>query len=274
MHRICFANGRPFSFSTMRISRGDKRQRSVSHEESPFWISLADLMTGMTTLFLLLTCVALSMIGNSVKTAIAGTQNFAITDADRLPETPLEAQWMRHQALLSAMDDRIDELGKKYGFTLDRTRQTVDLDEQARFPLGSDRLSAAQQSALRGYIKALLQLTGDPGDPGVPLPLKSISIVGYTDPTGSYLANLDLSARRSERLMCVLLSSQASSTPEDAQFKRDVLRLFRVSGYSAAAQKSTPQSSRRLELKLDFFRPGEAVTFPRDSTVVYGECPL
>ncbi|CBA16013.1 probable xsa-associated protein [Xanthomonas albilineans GPE PC73] len=267
-----------------------RRDVERGQEESPFWISLSDMMTGMTALFLVLACSMLLMriteskspSGTSpsdekvVDTAAPTQRNErsvgaavnASHDANRLAT---------YESDISTVLKNISALSQKYGFSVDATTNTIDLGQSGLFPLGSDRLSATQERLLRNYVADLIALTQN--DPAM-APLKSITVVGYTDPAGSYLFNLDLSARRSERLMCVLLAtlekqSSATGAPTMTEDTLQTIRhLFRVGGYSADAQKESAAASRRLALKLDFYKIDE----PRRRSAVLampvGSCAL
>ena len=81
--------------------------------------------------------------------------------------------------------------------------------------------------------------------------LKEIVVDGFTDKTGSYLSNLDLSLQRSQRVLCALFAKagpeEQAMTPEQLEHVR---ALFVVGGYSFNAAKETDDESRRVEMRL------------------------
>jgi outer membrane protein OmpA-like peptidoglycan-associated protein len=251
------------------------------------------MMTGMTAVFLIVACAAILMWMMDLKTQVASASNVdrnAVTNAGdgdaRFPAAVQDDGSTRHagtaadtglarlagfRAALTQARRKVGVLSQQYGFTLDPKTDSVDLGTAAIFPLGSDRLSADQEALLRNYIVHLVDLVHD--DPTM-FPLKNITVMGYTDPAGSYLFNLDLSARRSERLMCALLDpAQRGTEMTDAEV-RTIRRLIKVGGYSIGDPGQSAQKNRRLALKLDFYGFDEP-HLPGDSQATpTGACPL
>jgi flagellar motor protein MotB len=80
--------------------------------------------------------------------------------------------------------------------------------------------------------------------------LRRVVVEGFTDRTGSYLYNLDLSLRRSQSVICALVDAGSGLPLEQREQIRD---LFLVGGYAFNMEKQSPEESRRIELRLEFF---------------------
>ena len=105
--------------------------------------------------------------------------------------------------------------------------------------------------------------------------LKRIVVEGFADQRGDYLLNLDLSLKRSQRVLCALLAPTGTSehalTPEEREQVRD---LFLVGGYSFNSARKSFEESRRIELRLEFFEVGEerpTIDIPRGD---FGVCRI
>lgn len=88
--------------------------------------------------------------------------------------------------------------------------------------------------------------------------------------TGNVVCAHHRSLQRSQRVMCVLLANDwtlargavdplAPLPPPQLQpLSRDdqslIMRLFLVGGYSSNSAKSTPEASRRIELRIEFYQ--------------------
>jgi outer membrane protein OmpA-like peptidoglycan-associated protein len=222
------------------------RTKPRDEAEKPFWISYADLMTALMVLFLVVMAVAL----------------LAVTKTVSQREKEEEQQRQDIQKLL----DRFEEVAKQErfkGITIDRDRDVVDFGARAQFPFAKSTLAPEQQRLLRAFVPAILDRAND--DLGKRV-LKEIVVDGFTDKTGSYLANLDLSLQRSQRVLCALF---ARPGPDEEPMTHEHLELVRaifvVGGYSFNAQKETDDESRRVEMRLRFLgvreqrKPAEGV---------------
>ena len=250
-------------------------------------------MTGMTAVFLVVACAAILMwmmdvnsqeaaIHNAYTVAVANATNGGARSRSAIPDGNAErdekgesesglARLAGFRAALAQARRKVGVLSQQYGFTLDPKTDTVDLGPAAVFPLGSDRLTVEQETLLRNYMVRLVDLTRD--DPAM-FPLKNITVVGYTDPAGSYLFNLDLSARRSERLMCALLDPAQRGAEMTAAEVQAIRRLVKVGGYSVGEQKQNAQKSRRLALELHFYGLDEPHIPSHTQESPTGACPL
>lgn len=219
--------------------------------EKPFWISFADLMTALMVLFLVVMGVALLAV-----TKVA-------TEREKAEE--------QHRADIELILDRFNEAAKRYeGIKIDRDRRVIDFGDRARFAFGKSNLTADQESVLRQFVPEILTLAND--DLGKRV-LKRMVVEGYTDKTGSYLSNLNLSLQRSQRVLCTMFAVSGSNLLSDQQ-KEDVRSLFLVGGYSFNAAKDTDEESRRVEMRMEFLGINEHRASAAPQSANFGECAL
>jgi outer membrane protein OmpA-like peptidoglycan-associated protein len=227
------------------------RKKSDNDAESPFWISFADQMTALMVLFLIALTVALYAVTEKVSEA--------------------EQQKAARQQEITAFLLRLRQLTEtQTGITLRGT--AIDFGDRARFEHNSHRINEAQSRLLSSFAPQVLALARDPLGQRW---LKRISVVGFADASGNYLHNLNLSLQRSERVLCVLLAPPPSIEPLSESDRRQVRELFIVSGASFNSQKNSPEESRRIELRLEFFDLNEARQPPAlPGGLVDNHCPL
>jgi OmpA family/Membrane MotB of proton-channel complex MotA/MotB len=236
-----------------------RRRSKREGAEKPFWISFSDLMTALMVLFLVVMAAALLSVTRGVR---------HIQDQER-------DRALRVESCMS----RVEE------FT--RTIPGVELDERtvyfgplAQFENNSSALDHAQKEFLRRFIPKVLAIARAPTCKAF---LKQITVEGFTSQRGSYLHNLDLSTRRSERVLCALLEPTAGNRLSEAD-RKQVQELFFVGGFSFNSTQMTDEDSRRLELKLEFYalnekqdtalksnRQLDALRFPDDTSCPIGE---
>jgi len=211
------------------LKRGGKEEG-----ERPFWISFADLMTALMVVFLLVMSVALLAVTKEVSDA----------------QIRQESRKKEIQYLLSQLKSDAAQFVGVVVHDDDFQNPFIDFGTMATFDTDRSQLTQEQSTYLRRVIPTILAMANT--DKGRRW-FKQVVIEGYTDRTGRYLHNLDLSLRRSERLVCVLLDSPP---PEEAPLTEDqkslVKRLFLVGGYSSNSAKADLALSRRIELKLKF----------------------
>jgi outer membrane protein OmpA-like peptidoglycan-associated protein len=227
------------------------RKKSDNDAESPFWISFADQMTALMVLFLIALTVALYAVTEKVSEA--------------------EQQKATRQQEITAFLQRLRQLTEtQTGITLRGT--AIDFGDRARFEHNSHRINEAQSRLLSSFAPQVLALARDPLGQRW---LKRISVVGFADASGNYLHNLNLSLQRSERVLCVLLAPPPGIEPLSESDRRQVRELFIVSGASFNSQKNSPEESRRIELRLEFFELDEARQPPAlPDGLVDNHCPL
>lgn len=219
--------------------------------EKPFWISFADLMTALMVLFLVVMGVAL----------LAVTKN--VTEREKKEE--------QHRKDIELILERFAEATKRYdGIKIDKERQVIDFGARALFAFGKSNLTAGQESFLRQFVPEILAIAND--DLGKHT-LKRVVVEGYTDKTGSYLSNLNLSLQRSQRVLCTMFAATGENLLSDAQ-REDVRALFLVGGYSFNAAKDTDEESRRVEMRLEFLGMGEQRAVAIAQSGNFGECAL
>lgn len=222
----------------MFSTRAGAASRPRDEAEKPFWISYADLMTALMVLFLVVMAVALLAVTRTV------------SERDRAEQ--------QHREDIEKIFARFEQVAAEErfaGITIDRNRSVIDFGSRAQFAFNSSSLNLEQERLLRAFVPAVLEKAND--DLGRRV-LKEIVVDGFTDRTGSYLSNLDLSLKRSQRVLCVLFarptSEEVPMTPEQLE---QVRALFVVGGYSFNAAKETDEQSRRVEMRLQFLGVGE-----------------
>jgi flagellar motor protein MotB len=211
-------------------------RRRKDEAEKPFWISFADLMTSLMVLFLVVMVVAL----------------LKVTDK------PVEAERMNKErgSDIAIMLDGLEHCSATFpGVQIRRERNAIDFGDRARFESGSHRLSVDQAQLLRRFVPCVLDMAKKIPDKGW---LKRVVVEGFADSRGTYLFNLDLSLKRSQRVLCVLLEPQSAETVQlTAEQKARVRELFLVGGYSFNSARESLEESRRIELRLEFYEVGE-----------------
>ena len=227
------------------------RRGSRDEAEKPFWISFADLMTALMVLFLVVMGVAL----------LAVTKN--VSEREKAEE--------QHRKDIELILERFVDAAKRYdGIKVDKERRVIDFGDRARFAFGKSNLAADQESVLRQFVPEILRLAND--DLGKRV-LKRVVVEGYTDKTGSYLSNLNLSLQRSQRVLCTMFATGGANMLSDQQ-KEDVRSLFLVGGYSFNAAKDTDEESRRVEMRMEFLGMKELRASAMAQTGNFGDCAL
>ena len=239
----------------MIVSHLPARRRNKDEAEKPFWISFADLMTALMVLFLVVMGVALLAITNNV--------------------SEREQREEQHRKDIEEVFDRLSQAAARHdGVKIDRARHVIDFGDRARFGFGKSTLAAEQEGVLRQFVPEIIDLANS--SLGLRA-MKRVVVEGYADRTGTYLANLNLSLQRSQRVLCAMFAGAGASLLSNVQ-KESVRELFLVGGYSFNAAKDSDEESRRVEMRLEFLGLGEE----RASTVAdaptgaesFGECAL
>jgi outer membrane protein OmpA-like peptidoglycan-associated protein len=227
------------------------RRGTRDEAEKPFWISFADLMTALMVLFLVVMGVAL----------LAVTKN--VTEVEKKQE--------QHRKDIERILDEFEKATKRHqGIKVDRARSVIDYGDRARFAFGKWNLSTEQEDVLRSFVPEILTLANS--DLGRRV-LKRIVVEGYTDKTGSYLSNLNLSLQRSQKVLCTMFAASGPNVLSESQ-KEDVRSLFLVGGYSFNASKETDDESRRVEMRIEFLGIGEDRPQAMVQPGNFGDCAL
>lgn len=221
--------------------------------EKPFWISYADLMTALMVLFLVAMSVAL----------------LAVTKKVDESERRKNQRDSEIRQLLEQVKQAADEFPGMY---VDMQRRSIYFGPQAHFEHDKYLVSGETAAQLRAFVRKLLNIARQPlGQKW----LKLIVVEGYTSTAGPYLYNLDLSLKRSHKVLCVLLEQPVNSQSfltEDEQ--KEVRKYFLVGGYSFNSSKKSPDESRRIELRLEFLGLDETREPVIDQNGKLGECQL
>lgn len=214
-------------------NRYSKKPRSKDEGEKPFWISFADLMTALMTLFLVVMAVSLMVVTKKINEAT-------------------QAENQRSSEILNICTSiQKDAALKNKIIAVDCKDNRINFGEAGRFGHNDYRLNAAGVEALNTLVPIVLNAANSENGKKW---FKQIVIEGFTDTDGSYLYNLNLSLRRSEWVMCSLLDpkfSQGLSLTE-AQ-KNQIKQLFLAGGVSFNSAKNSKEASRRVELRMQFY---------------------
>lgn len=230
------------------------RRRGKDEAEKPFWISFADLMTALMVLFLVVMSVALLAVTKT------------LTDQERKQK--------QHDDDVQRILDNFQKSAAKFeGITVSRDRRVIDFGGRAQFAFAKSTLTDDQERVLREFVPEILSRANDEIGRRV---LKRIVVEGFTDKTGTYLSNLNLSLQRSQRVLCAMFRRPIGTERPLTDHELDQVRaLFLVGGYSFNAAKETPEESRRVEMRLEFLGIGETRSAPVTSAVSnLGTCAL
>ncbi|MGE5490188.1 MAG: OmpA family protein [Actinomycetota bacterium] len=235
----------------MSLRRSRQGRGHKDEAEKPFWISFSDLMTALMVLFLVALTVALLAVTHDISES--------------------ERQKSERSQEIAALLSRLESSVRAFP-GLELRCRVIDFGERARFDTNSHRLSESQARLLRSFVPEVLKLAREPASEKW---LKRIVVEGFADARGGYLHNLDLSLRRSERVLCALLIPASGPDALSDEEQRQVRALFRVTGASFNALKSSPEESRRIELRLEFRDADESRPQPPPGTEDADlRCPL
>jgi outer membrane protein OmpA-like peptidoglycan-associated protein len=227
------------------LGRFASRGRSDGDEaEKPFWISLADLMTALMVLFLVLMALNIAAV-----------------------RTPGAVRDSEIAALVTLVRDLVQNEGN---VALSSDGRSISFGDRARFGFNEWRLTEEGELAIRRFVPRLVKVANSPEGRKV---IKHIVVEGFTDTTGSYLSNLHLSLMRSQSVLCAIAADTGEATLSPAELE-DVRALFVVGGYSFNAAKSTPEESRRVELRMEFLDLGEVRSPMRSRGQPLGRCAI
>lgn len=232
------------------------RKSRTDEGEKPFWISYADLMTSLMILFLVVMLVSLAALTRSVQSvAEINKENQKLAAAYK----ESQSQKADLQKVRRKVEARLREVVDKHGLAF-RGGHTIDFGSRAQFPQGSDNLTPQQQNTIRNLAPDLLAIANSKDGRDV---ISRIIVEGFASPEGTYLKNLNLSSKRSERVMCALLD------PEPPRgVSRDIRSLFATAGASSTSLKKSRAKSRRIEMRIEFH---DELGSDRPQSVVRGE---
>lgn len=229
-----------------------RRKSNKDEAEKPFWISFSDLMTALMVLFLVAMTVALVAVTHGLRTINKEKDE-------------------RDKTIQACLAD-VDLLTKQENFKGVTVRgNSIDFGTLVLF--GNDKHtfeSPSHEHFIRKFVPRVLDLARtEKCDKW----LKRVVVEGFASQVGDYLYNLNLSYRRSQRVLCVLLDSQAedSITVNDRKL---IQTLFLVGGSSFNTSSGDASQMRRVELKLEFRDIGSVKYKPIDIPLDPGiKCP-
>jgi outer membrane protein OmpA-like peptidoglycan-associated protein len=229
-----------------QIKKGGKEEA-----EKPFWISFSDLMSALMVLFLVAMAVAL----------LAVTQGLAeIKRAEKDRSQAIDSCVGEIRAL--TMRDEFRGVSVK--------GHSIDFGSLAEFGNDQDSLAPQQARFVRAFVPKVLEVARHKN---CETWLKRVVVEGFASQVGSYLYNLDLSFRRSQRILCVVLDSKAPDALALAD-RKQIRSLFLAGGSSFNSVSKSPQEMRRVELRLEFHdlnaERGSAPDIPWDEDT---QCP-
>ena len=209
------------------------RRRGKDEGEKPFWISFADMMSALMVLFLVAMTVAL----------LAVTKKVSEAEREETERTEAIQSVMRNLGMLSRQPSLA---------TIRVDGNTIDLGKEAIFEKeGQYALSPLQRERIRAFLPELLRELRS--NKKAEKWFKRAVVEGYASRTGSYLFNLNLSLRRSERVLCELLLADSGSTPLPFDDRKFIAQRFFVGGASFNELKDSQDAlSRRIQFKLEF----------------------
>lgn len=214
----------------MMGSRSRSTRANKDEAEKPFWISFADLMTALMVLFLVVMAVALLAVTRTVSEKEKREAQFKADVDDCISLAVLASK-------------------KHEGVKVDLRRRVIDFGDRARFNTGSADLTEEQEVVLRRFVPELLEMSNMPSCQRV---LKRIVVEGFTDKHGTYLKNLNLSLKRSERVLCAMFQTSGPNLLTQKQ-KMAVRDVFLVGGFAFNGSKETTDADdRRVEMRLEF----------------------
>jgi outer membrane protein OmpA-like peptidoglycan-associated protein len=231
--------------------KSSPRRANKDEAEKPFWISFSDLMTALMVLFLVAMGVALLSV---TAPAVQGHNE----------------QKERVAAIDSCLTD-LQAVTHNYPGVVVRER-SIDFGTLANFENNSSALTQTQQEFLRHFVPQVLTIARQSVCQAW---LKRVVVEGFASQGGTYLYNMYLSTQRSERVLCVLLDTEAGN-PIGEVDRRMIRSLFSVGGYSSHTIKATPEESRRIELTLEFYALKEPAEPPPPAADFdeYASCPI
>jgi outer membrane protein OmpA-like peptidoglycan-associated protein len=227
--------------------------------EKPFWISYSDLMAACMTLFLVVMAVTIVSLQKEYGTKEALKRKESIDTCFK--ELKLEAQ----NSFPAAIIDHNSS---------DAIR--INLGTIVNFISGQDSISEEGVNFLRGYIPSILKSIKSSSCKAY---FRRVVVEGYTDTDGDYLLNLDLSLRRSKRVVCSLSPKIKSEVKIDKVTQNQIRDLFLVGGFSFNSFKPDKADNRVVVLKLEFWQLNEQKIFNKENPKIidlsdkeFGQC--
>jgi flagellar motor protein MotB len=228
------------------FKRSRKKSQEVDEAEKPFWISFADLMTAVMTLFLVVMAVTIVSV-NKVDPAEDPREKVRIKEINlclKDLKNNTDKRNRNNVKIEIAGDDVI-----RIGF--------INL---VNFDHGDWKIDEVSRHFLRRYIPVVIDSVETEA---CQKHFKRVMIEGYTSPVGDYVNNLNLSNMRAQAVICALAKKKGDDpreeflTPVSPRIQNTIKEIFFTGGFSFSAQKKTDAESRRAELKIEFWKLDE-----------------
>lgn len=181
-----------------------RRSRKVESGENPFWITYSDLLSSLVMVFLVLLLAFQALTMQRL--------NQAMIDKHKVEELRRQAEKYKKQAeqlgldrdaaALESLLGELRELQKRYAYVKpDKETGEILIDDQILFESNKADLSARGKEVLREVIPEWAEIVTRPKYDKI---IKEVVFEGHADtrgdrdPNRNYLANLDLTLKRSE----------------------------------------------------------------------------
>lgn len=205
-----------------------KKRVQKGEGESPFWISFADLMTALMTLFLVVMAVTLVSVQKSIPAVIAN-------------------EAVRQNEIKDVMLLLQKESTPFPTVRVDTTSFRLDLD-LVYFDTDSHVITSPVAAELRTYVPVLLGVKKTEKGRWI----KRFIVEGFTDQTGTFTHNLKLSTDRSRSVICSLVSASPATPRLSPEQLVDVKKFFSLGGFSSYSIRADKAKSRRAEIRVEF----------------------
>ena len=242
-----------------------KKSRSKDEAEKPFWISYADLMTAGMALFLVVMAVTIISLKKkySEKSLAERNRERSISacfdelkkrtsEFSDLKEKQFNLEPKSNESLISNKGKSINSISSKNIFYNKGESIRIDLGQIVKFKNNDWRLSLKQSDFIREYMPKVIDWVTTKECSKF---FRRVMVEGYTSKTGNYIYNLGLSQKRSKQIVCALFDKNIENKFLVSNFHKNKIKdLFLVGGYSFNDQKKSDKESRRVELKLEFWK--------------------
>ena len=211
------------------FSKVFKKRTNKSDGESPFWISFADLMTALMTLFLVVMAVTLISVQK---------------------DPGFDQKSLQRQQQIKKLMEELKTASKPFPWVqVDATNNIFDLGDKVFFDSDLYFISNEVKKELRAYIPTLLNAKKTENGKWI----KRFIVEGFTDQTGSYTHNLKLSTDRSRSVICALVSPTPESPVLSHEQLLDVQKYFSLGGFSSYSILEDLKKSRRAVIRVEFW---------------------
>jgi outer membrane protein OmpA-like peptidoglycan-associated protein len=211
------------------FSKVFRKRSNKSEGESPFWISFADLMTALMTLFLVVMAVTLISVQK---------------------DPGFDQKVIQRQREIKKLMEELKIASKPFPWVqVDTTNNIFDLGDKVFFDSDLYFISNEVKKELRAYIPTLLSAKKTENGKWI----KRFIVEGFTDQTGSYTHNLKLSTDRSRSVICALVSPTPESPVLSHEQLLDVQKYFSLGGFSSYSILEDPKKSRRAVIRVEFW---------------------